>query len=218
MAKTSGSPNPIRPRTIDAMAVNAPAARYQRGSSSASDQAQTAHTNRKAAGTSVIARPAYLMKYGVASITNMATEAASLSASSRRASQYASSTVPSAHSAEGALATGSETPNTDRNAAWVHTNSGGCSSAGPPLLFGVSQSPVRTIPFASSEYMASSYPAKSPRRMAPRNRMAAARASRRKRSREFKWNAWTWLPVRRDGVMGDRCRAILAGISVLGPD
>src|SRR5580698_5892744 len=62
-------------------------------------------------------------------------------------------------------------------------NNGGCSRAGAPRTFGASQSPVLTIPFASTEYMASSYPARSPRRMAPRKRMADARARRRKRSR-----------------------------------
>ena len=72
------------------------------------------------------------MKYGVASITNIASDAANVSCSSRRASQYTSSTVPSAHSAEGSLATKSAIPNTDRNTACVQTNSGGCSSAGPP--------------------------------------------------------------------------------------
>src|SRR5580698_3980789 len=87
-------------------------------------------------------------------------------------------------------------PNADRNAAWVHTNSGGCSSAGAPRLRGVSQSPLRTIPLASSEYIASSYPAKSPWRISPRNRMAAARASTAKRIEGCNWNTRTRLSVR----------------------
>jgi len=45
-----------------AIAVKAPAARNHSGFSSASTQAEMAHKNRNAVGTSLIARAAYLMK------------------------------------------------------------------------------------------------------------------------------------------------------------
>ncbi len=61
-ANSSGSEKPIIDRVKPASAVKRPATRYQRGSSSASTHADTAHRNRNVNGTSVMACAAYFRK------------------------------------------------------------------------------------------------------------------------------------------------------------
>ena len=125
-------------------------------SCSRSAHAAIAQTKKNMVGTSVMAWLAYLMKYGVASITNIAIAAPSLSSSSWRASQKTSTTVPTAHNAAGAFAIKSEMPNPRNSAACIHTNSGGCSSAVAPRIGGFNHAPWFATFFASAEYSASS--------------------------------------------------------------